>query len=245
MSAPGTIVEFVHNLLREEIINGRYPPGTRLNESKIARDHDISRIPVREALVRLRVQGLVMKRDRRGMFVVELTSEEIRRINSVRIILEAEALRLCRRKLNKRQAAKLTRLVEKMENWTGGSQMDAASIDFEFHQTLWSAAGNPYLSDTLESLTTPLFAHTALQHESTEVTRWRLYHHRALLDYVLANSAVSPEEAVIGHLNAYYNEPEKYSSLAEPDEDATGRVQSRESVTRRAVNESRRASAVR
>ena len=208
MSPPGTIVDFVHNLLREEIISGRYPSGTRLNESQIARDHDISRIPVREALVRLREQGLVMKRDRRGMFVVKLTPEEIQRINSVRIILEAEALRLCRRNLNKRQAAKLTRLVEKMESWAGGSQMDAASVDFEFHQTLWSAAGNPYLSDALDSLTTALFAHTALQHESPEVTRWKLNHHRALLDVVLANSPLSPEEAVIGHLKAYYNEPE-------------------------------------
>ena len=213
-STPTTIVNYVHQLLRDEIVSGRYPPGTRLNESKIARELDISRIPVREALVRLRESGLVMKRDRRGMFVTELSTEEMQRINSVRIILEAEALRLARLHMSKKDAAKLTSLVDKMEAWQSDSKIDAANIDIEFHRTLWEAAGNPQLSDTLESLTTALFAHSALQHVSAETTKWRLNHHRALLDVALGKSDLSPEEAVINHLKAYYSEPEKFSSLS-------------------------------
>ena len=103
MKTPTTIVNYVHDWLRDKILSGDYPPGTRLNESLIAREHNISRIPVREALVRLRESGLVMKHDRRGMFVIELTPEDIQRINSVRIILEAEALRLCCANINKKQ----------------------------------------------------------------------------------------------------------------------------------------------
>ncbi|MEQ9210856.1 MAG: GntR family transcriptional regulator, partial [Pseudomonadales bacterium] len=80
MRPPTTIVNYVYDQLREEIVSGRYPPGTRLNESMIAREMNISRIPVREALVRLREHGLVMKHDRRGMFVTELTQEDIPRI---------------------------------------------------------------------------------------------------------------------------------------------------------------------
>lgn len=214
---PTTIVNYVHELLRDEIISGRYPPGTRLNESKIARDLDISRIPVREALVRLRENGLVMKHDRRGMFVTELTTEEMQRINSVRIILEAEALKLARRNMTRKDAARLTSLVEKMEQWESDSEIDAANVDIEFHRTLWQSANNPYLSDTLESLTTVLFAHSALQHVSTETTKWRLNHHRALLDVALGQSDLTPEDAVTSHLKAYYDAPEKYSSLAVPE----------------------------
>ena len=216
MATPTTIVNFVHDRLRDDILNGRYPPGSRLNESQIARDMDISRIPVREALVRLRENGLVMKHDRRGMFVTKLSDEEIQQINSVRIILEAEALRLCRSNMNKKQAAKLRTLVEKMENWDSGSGDAAADIDIEFHRTLWAVAGNPYLVDALDTLSTALFANAAIQHVSADTTKWRLNHHRALLDFIMGDSAMSAEEVVISHLKAYYDEPEKFTSLAKP-----------------------------
>jgi DNA-binding GntR family transcriptional regulator len=214
MKTPTTIVNYVHDWLRDKILSGDYPPGTRLNESLIAREHNISRIPVREALVRLRESGLVMKHDRRGMFVIELTPDDIQRINSVRIILEAEALRLCRANMTKKQAAKLKDLMEKMENWDGQSEIDAAEIDIEFHRTIWSAAGNPVLYNTLNSLSTALFAHAALQHASTETITWQLSHHRTLLDVALGNSSISPEEAVVNHLKVYYKDPEKYCSQA-------------------------------
>jgi DNA-binding GntR family transcriptional regulator len=214
MKTPTTIVNYVHDLLRDKILSGDYPPGTRLNESLIAREHNISRIPVREALVRLRESGLVMKHDRRGMFVIELTPEDIQRINGVRIILEAEALRLCRANMTKKQASKLKDLMEKMENWDGQSEMDAAEIDIEFHRTIWTAAGNPVLYNTLNSLSTALFAHAALQHSTTEAITWQLAHHRTLLDVALGNSTTSPEEAVVNHLKVYYDEPERFCSQA-------------------------------
>ncbi|MEQ9210478.1 MAG: FCD domain-containing protein, partial [Pseudomonadales bacterium] len=139
----------------------------------------------------------------------------IQRINSVRIILEAEALRLCQANMNKKHAAKLTSLVDKMEQWESSSEIDAADIDIEFHRTIWSIAGNPYLYNTLDSLSTSLFAHAALQHVNAETTKWRLNHHRSLLDVAIGKSDRSPEEAVMSHLKVYYDEPEKYSSLAE------------------------------
>jgi len=214
MNTPTTIVNYVHDRLREEIVSGRYPPGTRMNESQIAREFKISRIPVREALVRLRENGLVMKHDRRGMFVTELSRDEMQRINSVRIILEAEALKLCQTRMTKKQKAKLIALVEKMEAWDSGSQIDSANLDIEFHRTLWAAAGNPHLSDALDSISTGLFAHSALQNVSAETAKWRLNHHRALLEVALGESSLSAEDAVTKHLKAYYDEPEKYSSLA-------------------------------
>ena len=220
MKTPTTIVNYVYDLLRSEIISGRYPPGTRLNESKIARELDISRIPVREALVRLRENGLVMKHERRGMFVTKLTTEAMQQINSVRIILEAEALRLCRARVTRKQANKLKAIVEKMENWDSDSEIDAAEIDLDFHRTLWTTTGNPYLSDTLESLSTVLFANAALEHVSAVTTQWRLNHHRALLEVALGDSTMSPEDAVISHLQVYYDTPEKFSSRAfQTDED--------------------------
>src|SRR5580693_7563014 len=74
---PTTLRTHVVQRLREDILSGRYKPGDRLNESSIAREFQMSRIPVREALFELREVGLVMSRERRGMFVTSLSDEEV------------------------------------------------------------------------------------------------------------------------------------------------------------------------
>lgn len=209
---PTTLRTHVVKTLRAQIMSGKYRPGERLNESQIAREFNISRIPVREALSQLQEQGLVMNHERRGMFVVQLTPDEVQQINSLRMVLEAEALRLVRMRMTPELLAELTELVEQMEAWDG-PLIDAAALDRKFHAVIWQASGNPYLERTLISLTTSLFAHKALEHVSQEIRRWRLNHHRALLDFV-AGGEGDPQLAILTHLRMAYNEPERFSSLA-------------------------------
>ncbi len=147
---PSTLKSHIFTGLRDAIVSGRYRPGDRLNESQIAREFGVSRIPVREALMQLQEHGLVMNHERRGMFVTQLSEEDVQRINSLRIVLEAEALKICRARISKKDAARLTSIMEQMEAWTEGSEMDAAALDLQFHRTLWEAAGNPYLTKSLD-----------------------------------------------------------------------------------------------
>lgn len=213
--APATLKAHVYAIVRDAIVSGRYKPGSRLNESQLAREFNISRIPIREALMQLQEHGLVMNHERRGMFVTELAEEDVQRINSVRIVLEAEAIRLARGRMTRTVAARLTKLVEQMENLGDSSEMESAALDLEFHRTLWEAAGNPYLSKTLDSLSTVLFAHTALENASTQDAHWRLSHHRGLLDVILGKSDKPPEQAVIDHLRMHYKDPGRFSSYVE------------------------------
>lgn len=209
---PSTLRTHLTKMLRAQILSGKYRPGERLNESQIARDFNISRIPVREALSQLQEQGLVMNHERRGMFVMQLTPDEVQQINSLRMVLETEALRLAQARMTPEVLAELTDLVEQMEAWDG-PLIEAAALDHKFHAVIWRAAGNPYLERALESLTTSLFAHKALEHVSQEIRRWRLNHHRALLDLV-AGGEGDPQMALLTHLRMAYTEPERYSSLA-------------------------------
>jgi DNA-binding GntR family transcriptional regulator len=209
---PSTLRTHVMRELRAQILSGRYRPGERLNESRIARELSISRIPVREALSQLQEQGLVTSHERRGMFVTKLSEEEVQQINSLRMVLEAEAMRLARAQMTPEIRAELTDLVERMENWDG-PLIDSAALDRQFHAVIWRASGNPYLERTLRSLTTSLFAHKALEHVSLEIRRWRLNHHRALLNYVIGGDA-DPQLAILEHLRMGYTDPERYSSLA-------------------------------
>jgi DNA-binding GntR family transcriptional regulator len=209
---PSTLRTHLVRTLREQIMSGRYRPGDRLNESQIAREFNISRIPVREALSQLQEQGLVMNHERRGMFVMQLSDDEVQQINSIRLVLEAEAMRLARARMTPQILAELTDLVEQMEHWDG-ELIDAAALDREFHAVMWGASGNPYLERMLLSLTTALYAHKALEHVSLELKRWRLNHHRELLE-VVAGGDSDPQLALLTHFRMAYTEPERFSSLA-------------------------------
>jgi DNA-binding GntR family transcriptional regulator len=210
---PSTLKSHIFQRLRDAIVSGHYRPGDRLNESQIAREFGVSRIPVREALMQLQEGGLVMNHERRGMFVTQLNDEDVQRINSLRVVLEAEALKLCRARITKQAAAHLTAIMEQMEAWTERTEMDAAELDLQFHRTVWEIAGNPYLTKALDSLATSLFAHKALEYVSADLKRWSLHHHRALLDIALGHSDVEPEAAIISHLRTGYSEPERFSSF--------------------------------
>ena len=212
-SAPPTLRAHVVRMLRADILAGKYKPGDRLNESQIARELNISRIPVREALSQLQEQGLVVNRERRGMFVMDLGAEEVLQISSLRIILETEAIKLARSRMTPEIRAQLESLMEQMEAWNG-TLLDAAALDLEFHRTIWRATGNPYLERALNALMVPLFAHRTLEHVSQEIRRWRLSHHRALLDVLAGLSDADPQEALLTHLRMSYTDPERYSTLA-------------------------------
>lgn len=215
--APATLKAHVYNSVRNAIVTGRYKPGSRLNESQLAREFNISRIPIREALMQLQEHGLVMNHERRGMFVTELAYDDVQRINSVRIVLEAEAIKLARSRMTRALAAQLTKLVEQMETLGDSSRIESAALDLEFHRTIWEASGNPYLSKTLDSLSTVLFAHTALENANADGVRWRLNHHRGLLDVTLGKSDMAPEDALIEHMSMHYQNPARFSSYGQTE----------------------------
>ena len=212
-SAPPTLRAHVVQMLSDGILSGKYKPGDRLNESQIARELNISRIPVREALSQLQEQGLVQNRERRGMFVTNISAQEVQQISSLRLILEAEALRLARARMNPVTQAELEGLVAQMES-LDGDLLDAAALDLKFHRALWRASGNPFLERTLYGLIVPLFAHKTLEHVSHDVRRWRVSHHRVLLDVVTGRSNDDLQTVLLTHLRMSHTEPERYSTAA-------------------------------
>jgi DNA-binding GntR family transcriptional regulator len=212
-----TLKEQIVKLLRGAILSGQIRPGQRLNESELARDLGLSRIPVREALQQLQQDGLVVDVPRRGKFVINLSEEEIQKINSLRLILEAEALRLCRAKIPAEGLDALAALVAKMEHSREVSEIEASALDIEFHRLVWRHTGNEYLAKTLEGITIPLFAHRVLWRLNRDMLGWASIlpnHHRMLLEFLRGKSPKSAEEVMMEHLSYRYNQPERFSSLA-------------------------------
>lgn len=212
-----TLKEQVVKLLRESIFSGRIKPGQRLNESELSRDLGLSRIPIREAMQKLQEQGLVVDVPRRGKFVINLTEEEIQKINSLRIILEGEALRLCRVKITPEGTRDLAKLVGKMERFREAPEIEASALDIEFHRTIWNHSGNEYLAKTLEGITIPLFANRVLWRINRDILGWGSIlsnQHRQLVNYIEGKVDRPAEEVMLEHLSYRYQQPERFSSLA-------------------------------
>lgn len=210
-----TLRQGIVDRLKDAILGGRIPMGARLNESQLSRDLRVSRAPIREALQQLQQSGLVVNHPRRGMFVISLEEEDIQKINSLRVVLEGEALRLCRRKLTPDGQRRLSSLFERMERMKPTTAFQAAAIDLEFHRTLWSLTGNEYLERTLNSLTAPLFAYASLNRPKAERMRVVLDSHQPLLAFVTGQSKKSAETVMLAHLQLRWSHPEAFSSFVD------------------------------
>lgn len=92
------IADLAHGAIRSSILSGRFAMGDRLIEARLADELKVSRAPIREALQRLREEGLVRELPHRGMFVREFGGADIVDIYNVRLALETAALRLFMRR---------------------------------------------------------------------------------------------------------------------------------------------------
>ena len=88
----GNTPEFIANVLRNAILQGQYKAKQPLRQDQIAEELGVSKIPLREALVQLKAEGLVSFMPNRGAVITELSAKEVDEIFSMRIVLETKAL---------------------------------------------------------------------------------------------------------------------------------------------------------
>ena len=149
----GLIADRAYADLRDSIVALRLPPGTALREDELMRDLGLGRTPLREAVKRLALEGLVEVRPRSGTYVTDVHAEDIVHIAELRAELEAQAARLAAKRLDsdgRARAAGLDADLEAIEGTTGIAAY--MTLDERVHRFVWEAAGNPYLLDALERL---------------------------------------------------------------------------------------------
>jgi DNA-binding GntR family transcriptional regulator len=210
-----TLKDNIVEILSEAIFTGRMKPGERVNESQLARELEVSRAPIREALQQLQEQGLIINHPRRGMFVVHLEDEDLQKINSVRLVLEAEALRLARANFSRAAHARLTQVLERMERAENAAPGARVKLDAEFHKTIWALTGNEFMERTLSSLTAPLFAYGVIKAMKADKVRHVIYSHRPLLEFLLGTTKASAESVLADHLKIPWDRPDRFSSFSE------------------------------
>jgi DNA-binding GntR family transcriptional regulator len=137
--------------LQEDIVLGRLAPGARLVEEELAERFRTKRYVLREAFIELERVGLIERRPNRGASVRQLTLEDVNQIYAVREILERAAAAQISMPLSR----SILEAIEKAQKRhdaavEAGDAKAVFRANFEFHEALFAACGNPYLAAAID-----------------------------------------------------------------------------------------------
>ena len=161
-----SLPEAVAEKLREAVLAGQLKPGERLLEQKLAAGFGIGQPTLREALKELEFQGFVRKSPKKGTYVTELTTEDFRKIQEVRMALEVVAIERAAGNITDDGVRELEKLVSTMR--TSAQKFNLATFhksDLAFHRIVWDLTGNEHLGLALERIAFGLFAFVLLQRD--------------------------------------------------------------------------------
>ena len=142
--------------LRDRIVSLRIPPGALVREEEVMRDLDMSRTPIREALLRLAQEKLVVVIPRRGTFVTEVQIGDVGRIYEFRRELEVISAGWAAERRSEEDLAAIDEMIASLRelNAVPTSEVDARSqivTDQDAHNLVYRLAGNPLIEDVLSN----------------------------------------------------------------------------------------------
>jgi DNA-binding GntR family transcriptional regulator len=140
----------VYDSLLAAIKDGRFKHGDRMREEEVARALGVSRTPVREALARLQIRGL-LEMSPGGLVVAKLSRLQVMELYAVREILEGSAARFAAQHASPSDIASLRHMAEAFSELRNDPQR-LARLNRLFHEAIYEAAHNRYLMRTLDEL---------------------------------------------------------------------------------------------
>jgi DNA-binding GntR family transcriptional regulator len=188
MSARASLSRVVSEQIRGRILDGSLRPGERLVEDRLSAELGVSRVPVREALRGLSVEGLVTLLPRRGATVVEITPETVAELVEVRALLEGLNARLAAQRHDPEIVDQLQdTLARGNQAAKTGTAEELAHLNAEFHERLAEASRNTVLSDVMRGLRERTSIAFAINGRARAREDWQ--EHAGILAAVIAGDA--------------------------------------------------------
>jgi len=190
----------VHNILRQQIIHGRLPPGARLSESECAASFATSRQPVREAFIKLSEEGLVEVRPQRGTLVRRISQGAVLEARFVREAIEADVVKRVTELGDPAVLRELRQQLQHQNRINASSPADFMALDELFHRTLAEAAGIGQAWKIVEGIKAQMdrvrFLSFGQQHLSKLIAQ-----HTAIVEGIARGDTHRAEAAIRTHLH--------------------------------------------
>lgn len=197
---PASRQQATRHRLREAIVGGELSPGSRLREVDLAKQLDVSRTPLREALRDLEAEGLVRRFAGMGAFVSPLEASDVGDVYRVKGVLQLLEVELATERMDSRQRAELAFLVEQLASAVKDEDHDYyAELLDRFHSLLLTAAGSPTLTRLFGTLDPQIrrYRRFVLAQPGREVDS--LDQHRAIAEAILQQDKSAAIEGMRQH----------------------------------------------
>jgi DNA-binding GntR family transcriptional regulator len=193
----------LYHTIKRMILNGVYKPGERIVESKLAKEMNISRTPIREAIRALEKEGLVVIDEKSRIIVYNPTVADVQDVYQCRMALESFASKLTIQRATDSEIKQIedTLLLTKNKiEQKGYLKDDVIELNFQFHNLINQFSGNRLLQTQLNNLKSLLHLYRILNFQG-ENRDWVIYNeHQQIFDYIKLRDEEKAAEAMVGHL---------------------------------------------
>jgi DNA-binding GntR family transcriptional regulator len=198
---PKSLTELVVEELRTRIIDGRLHLGEALSENTLAAELGMSKTPVREALLQLKLERLVDVLPQRGTYVFRVAADQVVMISELREILEVAAVAAAIERNHATLVLRMERILDGMHvAHDAGNNVAYRTLDGEFHQAIIDLCGNSYIRDAYSQIGFRIQAlRSRLSHEA-ELNRRSFKDHRDMLKLVKAREVKALRKLMREHI---------------------------------------------
>ena len=194
--------DVVFRTLRKGILTGELKPGERLMEIHLANKLGVSRTPIREAIRKLELEGLVTMIPRRGAQVAQITPKSMRDVLEVRKVLDSLAVELACERISEEDIEELKKACLEFEKAVESGDFGAiAKSDVAFHDIIVEATGNIRLVQMVNNLAEQMYRYRFEYIKDNGKHNYLVQEHRMILAGILNKDAGQAREAIITHID--------------------------------------------
>ncbi|MEM7376895.1 MAG: GntR family transcriptional regulator [Pseudomonadota bacterium] len=150
--SPKRIADEIYSQLLAAIGDGDITPNQRLVQERLAAELDVSRTPVREALLRLEQEGVLERAGKAGFVIRSITADEVRDIYQARQAIEGFSVRLLTERADSAALTAIRRTIEREERNVAQTAKAYFNANRSIHRTFVSLAGNAYLLELFDGI---------------------------------------------------------------------------------------------
>lgn len=194
-----------YEFIRDAIMKNRFEANAPLTEKELSGMlDDMSRTPIRDALMRLEHEGLVERIPGKGLFVTQASIADLLEITEMRLPLECTAVRLFIERADEDMRADLHEtLADHIKNHEQGDNLEAVARDNGFHYIIASGSMNNRLYNCIHKLIEESSRGAYMTHRDSERIETSIDQHQKIMDAIDANDADRAAELVSVHLTSW------------------------------------------
>ncbi len=199
--------DVVFDTLRKAILSGQLKPGERLMEVHLASRLGVSRTPIREAIRKLELEGLVVMIPRKGAEVAKISEKSLKDVLEVRRALDILIAELACERITDEQIQSLKTAAETFENATkdaASSDKDAtklAKADIAFHDIIIEATGNSRLKSLVNNLAEQMYRYRFVYLRDVSIHKNLIDEHQKIFDAISRHDAKKAAQIAKIHID--------------------------------------------